>query len=420
MSDSLTKYWKAIGKDLFVLRAEGLEDFRAVVGSKTSRATNLDLKADLDRDGVEKFLSLNLAGYGHASIGEMSFPTIHHRGFGWVGAWLMEDDPLFVGQEVSTRAVDMRKLPEGNKMCYDAPSFLQNHHDLFWNIFNELNEKNSETKGYKFDNIRWAMPGSTKVGVTYMMNARAAMRHMERLASIPFMEKCVENFKLGVRECSPFVFDALDKGKRSMYNRWSKLDVVKVKENSLDFSNSIKIECLRDLNSIDIYKNAKTYRARGERDYLDPDFKVITPFKLTMICSVAAARDWHRHRPVMPWQIRMVTNEDGSPFIAPWYDISGYESDVKRDLKESFDNSKDLLNSNGDKFQALYSMPYGALVEIECNGSLPDILYMLELRHGAGGANFEYSMHAREGLKQLCDILGKDFTNYHSLDRTLK
>lgn len=418
----VSKYWQEIEEDLFVVKADGLEDFRAVMGAKTSRASDLNVRANIDSEGLEKFLKMNLAGYGHASIGEMAFPTVHHRGFGWVGAWLVEDDPLFVGQEVSTRAVDMRQIPKASEICYDAPIFLKKQHDFFWNIFNELDKQNQETKGYKYDQIRWALPGTTKLGVTCMMNARAAMRQLERISSLPFARKISEKFMKGIQNCAPFVYDALVKGQRTVPHRWTKMDKIKIIKKTLDFHNSIKIEGPTNLENMEIFKNMMKVAPRKRKDYLDPAFKTLTPFKVTIICSIASARDWHRHRPVMPWTIKMVEDENGHPFIAPWYEmknVEGVQKEISNYIVEGYSKVQDIMNSE-NSYQALYFLPYGALVSIECHASLPDLLYMFELRAAAGGNNFEYKAHALEGIKQLTEIMGSPFTTYHSLDNVLK
>lgn len=414
----ISKYWKKLKEDLFVVRAEGLEDFRAVVGAKTSRATDLDLKTDIDTQGVEKFLTLNLAGYGHASIGEMSFPTIHHRGIGWVGAWMIEDDPLFVGQEVSTRAVDVRKIPNGINRCYDSPDFLNNHNDLFWNIFNELDAKNPETRGYKFDNIRWAMPGTSRVGVTSMMNGRVIMRHLERLQSVPFMNECVNNFFEGVKECAPYVHDSLKKGPRPIQNRWTDIKTIVKKKSDLDFVSSVEVTPPFNMEDSPAFKDLHI-APRDRRDYLDSEYRSLGMFKVRIYTSIAAARDWHRHRPVMPWNISLVVDEDGYPYVSPWYDTEGYDEAVKKDIKENFDKSKDILGTN-DAMQALYSLPYGATVAIDAYASLPSMLYMFELRAASGGVNFEYAEQAKTGLRKTIEIMGDKFTSHHSLDRVFK
>ncbi|HCB63804.1 MAG TPA: hypothetical protein DEP20_00325 [Fusobacteria bacterium] len=410
----MSKFWKEIKKDLFIISEEGLEDFRAVIGAKTSRAHDLNIRADIDRDGVEKFLRMNLAGYGHASIGEMAFPSVHHRGMGWVGAWLMEDDPLFVGQEVSTRAVDVRRGSYGMAPCYDAPEFLKEHNEFFWNLFEELNSKNELKKGYKFDNIRWAMPGTSRLGVTFMMNARAGMRHLERLESIPFMGECVDNFMLGVRSSAPFVFESLRKQARRAHSRWLDIKEVEVDKKDLDFSNSIEIIPPSDLE--EKIAALEHIPARAEKDYLDPAFKELGIFKLNIKCSIAAARDWHRHRPAMPWKINFVTS-NGLPFVAPWYNLEGYDSEVNKAINRDFSSASRVDDKN--IMQKLYSLPYGAVVSIDGLVALPELLYMLELRCSAGGSNFEYAGHAKEGLKKLASILGKSFSEKHGVLRVL-
>jgi hypothetical protein len=354
----INKFWKEIKEGLYAIRAEGLEDFRAVLGAKTSRAADLNIRAEIDESGIETFLTMNLAGYGHASIGEMSFPAVHHRGIGWIGAWLVEDDPLFVGQEVSTRAVDVRKAPSGAMRCYDSPELLDSHNRFFWDLFDELSKKNELTKGYKFDHIRWAMPGTTRLGVTFMMHTRAAIRHLERLESIPFMEECVNNMLIGIKECSPFVFNSLRKKARSPHYRWTNFETITLKKSDLNEDRSIEITPPSDLEMQ--MQTLEHLPARGEKDYLDPEFKNLGLFKIKIYCSIAAARDWHRHRPMMPWKISTVVDKNGYPYVSPFYDLGNYETVVNQAIKKDFNSTKNI-----DSMQKMYALPFGSIVCIE-------------------------------------------------------
>jgi len=116
----------------------------------------------------------------------------------------------------------------------------------------------------------------------------------------------------------------------------------------------------------------------------------------------------------MPWTISLVTDR-GIPFIVPWYDLDIFEADVNKAIREHFEITKDISG-----IEKLYSLPYGTAVKIEGYGTLPNLLYMLELRYGAGGANFEYSNHGKAGIEKLVKILDKQFVENQSIDRVLK
>lgn len=56
--------------------------------------------------GSGKFMSQFYKGYGHASIADCGFTTIYFEGISMLAAVALEDDPLFNGQESSTRYID--------------------------------------------------------------------------------------------------------------------------------------------------------------------------------------------------------------------------------------------------------------------------------------------------------------------------
>jgi hypothetical protein len=54
---------------------------------------------------------------------------------------------------------------------------------------------------------------------------------------------------------------------------------------------------------------------------------------------------------------------------------------------------------------AACALPLGTRVEMSASGGLRDVLYMLELRSGTHGANFEYKDQAEQALDQLKSLL---------------
>lgn len=60
----------------------------------------------LQEVGSSKFMSQYYLGYGHASIGDCGTETIYFEGISMLAAKAIEDNPLFVGQECSSRYID--------------------------------------------------------------------------------------------------------------------------------------------------------------------------------------------------------------------------------------------------------------------------------------------------------------------------
>jgi thymidylate synthase ThyX len=65
----------------------------------------------LEKVGSGKFMDQYYKGYGHASIADCGFITIYLEGISMLAAVAIEDDPLFNGQESSTRYIDFSKQP---------------------------------------------------------------------------------------------------------------------------------------------------------------------------------------------------------------------------------------------------------------------------------------------------------------------
>jgi len=61
----------------------------------------------------------------------------------------------------------------------------------------------------------------------------------------------------------------------------------------------------------------------------------------------------------------------------------------------------DTFREAGNQMQAMLCLPLGTEVQMQGQGGLRDVVYMLELRGHAHGANFEYKAQALEALDLL-------------------
>jgi thymidylate synthase ThyX len=71
-----------------------------------SAASVTDHLKKLEEVGSSKFMSQYYLGYGHASIGDCGNETMYFEGISMLAAKAIEDNPLFVGQECSSRYID--------------------------------------------------------------------------------------------------------------------------------------------------------------------------------------------------------------------------------------------------------------------------------------------------------------------------
>ena len=400
----MIKYWYKVEKDLFIIFVNSeYEDYRAVLCSKTSRSIFLEEKSKrMNKKTVEQFLKKNLSGYGHSSIAEMAFPTVFSRGFGWISAWLLEDDPLFIGQEVSTRAVDLSKF--SCEICYDSIdifpfSVLKKYHDLFLESF-LMQKKNIEKgllKGYKFDDIRFLLPGTIITGVTISFNARAVIRHLSRLQKIDFMSKVVQKYQKAVRMCCSNVYDTFCSSKYLPMSWWKQILVEEIKKKEEFFCIEYLGQNLADLSF---------FSRQKQKEYIDPLVKKIGLFKVRFLTSIGCARDFHRHRTCYPIILSLPVFKK-QPFLFPFYksSLSAENSEKFFAVYEEF--SKFLINKKSIKFSSLYLLPFGTACILEMFVTLDKLVYMLELRYFSSNAMKVYKNTAKFGLLQLIKIIGK-------------
>ena len=404
--------FKEVDEDTYVCIADA--DTRAVMGAKTSRAPNLEKRWEelvASNNGemwpwgeppemVEKFLDKNLKGYMHASIAEMAEVFVHSRNMGWADAWLVEDSPLFVGQEVSTRAVDV--LEEDRAPSSYSPLCLAQTHYKWVELFESLRDQ-AGSKGYKFDDIRWALPGTTRVGVTMCNRVRDGVRQLEMIASLggPYTElsrRLLEGFKA----YAPRATAAVMRGPRKPPSTW----VLPVLLKPVGWKPR-RDKCVRVKSCAPVTARVPSIQCARDRagTYLDPAWAFFGAFEIEIECSVAAARDWHRHRAMMPWEIAVPMDSETRELAkSPFYDMSPVSDELWTETSEQF------LHIAADKkavsWAALNALPFGAVVTLRAQGTLPALLYMLELRYSSTGANAEYKEQARQGLFKLASVLG--------------
>lgn len=415
-------------------------DTMAVLGAMMSRAPDLAVRYDqlVEHMGaqdfdlsdppkkVQNFLQKYLGEYNHASIGSMAKAMwIYLYGFGWPEAWLLEDFPLFDGQEVSTRAVDSAEIPgrQGpGTPCLMAPEEFDSLHQAWMKLFNEA--KDEDPSGYAFDEVRGLLPGTTPSGVVLTQDVRAVARHFDRIHALGGVyEELADRGYSGLERLAPETTRAVAHKDRAIPAHWRLDTNYQNIPEQMQAQEGMWVEAWGNPDPTRWKMVAEGLEPRKEaRSYLDPGWKRAPRFRVRLTCSVAVARDWHRHRPPMPWQLSVVVDEGGDPVLAPWY---GCHQTVPGQLWqktcEAFGSWMEQASHNPDAgWRALHALPFGSLVQLHSVCTLPELVYMLELRATAPGANPEYRNQARAGIEQLCEIVPQEIVERESLDGALE
>ena len=147
-------------------------------------------------------------------------------------------------------------------------------------------------------------------------------------------------------------------------------------------------------------------RKPGQKSYIDPQFNHLGRVDIAFRCSLAVARDWHRHRTVYPWAMDIVWDENDSIRIHPAYEP---KSDLaKARVPELLAMSSKAYSDFGiDQMRAMLCLPLGTDVKMSGQAGLRDAVYALELRRDAHGANFEYPAQAAKAMEMLTEQLGE-------------
>jgi len=411
-------------------------DVAATLGAKMSRAYDLMAKWDdiVDKSPpepwdvndlpppVKSFVSTNLGSYGHASIAEMAHIFVAVNDIGWPASWLMLDTPLFVGQENSSRVIDQTNLGSQGP-CRFAPQQALDLHDEWMELYNST--EGAGVKGaYKFDDRRFVLPGTAKTGVVLAgMTTRAASRHLQRLSGLGgWIKEMTADFKDGIKACAPNVAAALDIDKdRNSSSSFLKNGpgIITVRQDRINapceiydreshtyLEHLVSIELRDDDGSDELdYISAGADHRNGRGDYLDEAYHHGPDFKLKQMLSVGTARDEHRHRPMMPYKLDVVIDRQTDLLAKIPYCPIEIPDDLWRRTSEAF---HDIYRS-GDRWGALYALPFCAMLNMTSVSKLPDIVYKLELRAYAKGAHWEYRDQNMALLEQLREILSDEF-----------
>ena len=88
-----------------------------------SSSSVLEHTKKIEKTGSGKFMSQFYMGYGHASIADCGFVTLYFEGISMLAAKAIEDNPLFNGQECSSRYIDFSKQDFHNPFPVDSPEY---------------------------------------------------------------------------------------------------------------------------------------------------------------------------------------------------------------------------------------------------------------------------------------------------------
>jgi hypothetical protein len=398
---------------------------------------------------VQKFFDDFVGKYGHSSILELTGrPAVYAEGISWLTAWLLFDSPLCAGQEFSTRAVQHKDWPMARE-CDGHPELVSLHNDWFevfeaevawWKAeFTSACSACAGKGGFKdagfpggfpcapcqgtgkkyptadkepfrpaLDRARWALPGTIATGCAQTTALRERSRVLRDGTLLAQSSKAGaatqvwQDMVAAYREALPGLEGM---GLReAVYGESSQIPGhLATLFSSAPEGPDAEIECLYTEGLSDV----RPFKRSKEKSYTDPLTNTVYQTNVGFRCSLAVARDWHRHRTMYPWHLQVVRKQHLTAFPGPiqidphYKPMSALGISKVPELIERSTRVFDAFMDDRNLVQAALALPLGTRVRIRGQGGLRDALYMIELRKFAHGANFEYQDQATKILDLL-------------------
>ena len=170
-----------------------------------SSSSVTDHVAKVREKGSGRFMASYYVGYGHASIGDCGVTTLFLEDISLLACKAIQDNPLYSGQESSTRYIDFSRQPLVDPISSSRSQALQRRWVDFYcessaAVTNYLkscfplaaggNEKQWEKAivARGFDILRGFLPAGVTSQVSWTTNLRQAHEHLLRLEVYPLEE----------------------------------------------------------------------------------------------------------------------------------------------------------------------------------------------------------------------------------------
>lgn len=382
--------------DIFIVDDQGPEATAMLQAlySRSADSARKHLEMVKER-GSAKFMASYYVGYGHASIGDCGTTTLFVEGLSILACKAVQDNPLYSGQESSTRYIDFSKQAIIDPIdTSESQAILQKWMDFYLASLEPLEaflktqfpmaEGDKERvwdnaiKARCFDILRGFLPAGITSQLAWATNLRQAADKLHLMRHHPLQEVrdiadgCLEE----LRKHYPSSFGHKDYPDTEAYlaktaakTNYLETDFFPADQPDLEFSTTVdntKLEAA-ELDTIE-GRPAKTNLPK----YLDSYGQYTCTFDL----DYGSYRDLQRHRNGV-CRIPLLTGERG---FHDWY-LDELPGDLRAQAQalviEQY-AAIAALDARAEDKQYLY--PLGAKVRCQTVYTLPQMIYVTELR----------------------------------------
>ena len=347
-------------------------------------------------DQIKTALKKYYIGYGHASIADCASVSVFLENISLLAAKRVEATPLFNGQECSTRYIDFSKQGLTDPLDTElSRQILKGWMFLYYELQEPIKEHlislnpcpstESEalwTKAIQakvFDVVRSFLPVAIQTSVALSMPMRALQEHLANLAlskEDEFKELAKTTlYQLATR--FPSAFESTTPKVSKFYKETHQLQ-----DYTLEYSKSRIPQPLTVTTSLDPelfrYTEELSLRQKGEK--LPNFFNALGTVKIDYALDYGSWRDIQRHR-------NTVYN-GASHLTSLWKFSEDYLrcipntiiSSVRFKLEQQYRDLATLFYEYPDISKIQYYLPLGNLVNARLVVTIPQLIYILELR----------------------------------------
>jgi thymidylate synthase ThyX len=345
----------------------------------------------LAEKGADNFMEKFYVGYGHHSIGDCGDTTIFIEGVSMPAVKAVQDNPLFRGQESSTRYLDFSKQPFIDPTQTEKGKALLERQRQFYIDAQEptqeyLKKQYPQNEGEKqsiynkainaraFDITRSFLPAGASTNFAWHTDLRQAADKLLFLMHHPLTE--VRNIAISVKEAlqkhHPHSFgheipDETETYQDLIAESYYYHDPECPEEPIINF------DCI---NREELKKLDDLFKKRPPKTGLPKFIGQIGTLDIKYQLDYGSFRDIQRHRAITQ-RMPLLTTDLG---FNQWY-IENLPDDVGNKLQghlEMIENSIDELNISKELQQ--YFIPIGYNTSNRFTGDLPATIYMVEIR----------------------------------------
>lgn len=350
-------------------------------------------------EGSSKFMESYYVGYGHASIGDCGTTTMFFEGVSILAAKAIQDNPMYSGQETSTRYIDFSKQPLFDPINTVDSQLILNNWIKFYiqataNIREHLKRnfpltgQQSETVWKKainarsFDILRGYLPAGATTQLSWSTNLRQAYDKLTLLQFHPLAEvrTLSKNTLQLLKSKYPSSFSHREKPEQDDFYQKHAFDI-----NYSNYDDLINSEqdflYETDISNEELEAEAYNVVALRPKGTCLPRY--LTKFgryKCKFLMDYGSYRDLQRHRNGL-CRIPLLGVKKG---FNSWYlnqIPEDMRSDVSKLLAEQYDRIVVLKEKHNIADTDLqYFLPMGANVSCELVYDLPEMVYVTELR----------------------------------------